>query len=67
MNICKRRKITTIFSSAARSCTEIVPPRVLYKFYKLIGGDSMIRREILLEIPDKQLIEKLDLGTKNFW
>ncbi|MCP8323010.1 MAG: hypothetical protein L6N96_02375 [Candidatus Methylarchaceae archaeon HK02M2] len=67
MNICKRRKITTIFSSAARSYTEIVPPRVLYKFYKLIGGDSMIRREILLEIPDKQLIEKLDLGTKNFW
>ncbi|MCP8311091.1 MAG: hypothetical protein L6N94_06305, partial [Candidatus Methylarchaceae archaeon HK01M] len=63
MNICRRRQITTIFSSAARSPNELVPPRVLYSFYKLLGG-KMARREVLSEIPYKELLEKLDLGPK---
>ncbi|MCP8304516.1 MAG: hypothetical protein H3Z50_03480 [archaeon] len=63
MNICRRRQITTIFSSAARSPTELVPPRVLYSFYRLLGG-NLARREVLSEIPYKELVEKLGLGPK---
>ncbi|MCP8315223.1 MAG: hypothetical protein H3Z53_12770 [archaeon] len=65
MNVCRRRHIVTIFSSRAKNLDELVPPRTLYIFYKILGG-YLTRREILYEIPNREIIEKLDLGPKVF-
>ncbi|MEM3383604.1 MAG: hypothetical protein QXL52_03580 [Nitrososphaerales archaeon] len=66
MSVCKRRHILTIFSSMARNYNELVPPRVLYNFYKILGG-SLSLREILHDIPKREMIDKLDLGPKYIW
>lgn len=65
MSICRRRHIVTIFSSRARNLNELVPPRILYNFYKILGGNLSLR-EILHGIPKREIIDKLDLGPKIF-
>jgi len=65
MNVCRRRHIPTIFSSRAKNYDELVPPRVLYSFYRILGG-NLTRREILFDIPNREIVEKLDLGPKIF-
>ena len=65
MGVCRRRHIVTIFSSGAKNPDELVPPRVLYIFYKILGG-YLTRREILYEIPNREIIEKFVLGPKVF-
>ncbi|MEM2872705.1 MAG: hypothetical protein QXD82_00895 [Nitrososphaerales archaeon] len=63
VNICKRRQIVTIFSSGAKNSNELVSPRVLYSFYTILGG-NLTRRKILHEIPNREVIEKIDLGPE---
>ncbi|MGQ9469414.1 MAG: hypothetical protein ACUVTD_06270 [Nitrososphaerales archaeon] len=63
MNVCKKRHILTVFSSRAKNPNELVPPRTLYIFYRILGG-NLARKEILYDIPNKEIIEKLDLGPK---
>jgi hypothetical protein len=63
MYVCRRRHIVTIFSSRARNPNELVPPRILYNFYKVLGGNLTLR-EILHDVPNKEIVEKLDLGPK---
>ncbi|MCP8308156.1 MAG: hypothetical protein H3Z52_05115 [archaeon] len=65
MNVCRKRHIVTIFSSRAKNPNELVSPRILYNFYKILGG-NLNRRKILYEIPNREIIEKLDLGPKVF-
>ncbi|NWG09478.1 MAG: hypothetical protein HXX80_04110 [Nitrososphaerales archaeon] len=63
MRTCRKRRIVTIFSSGAENAGELVPPRILYKFYNILGG-CIAYRDILYEIPYRELIERLDLGPK---
>jgi len=63
IDVCRRRQVITIFSSAARNPTELVPPRVLYSFYKFLGG-NLTPRKILSEIPYKRFEESLNFGPK---
>ncbi|MEM3437728.1 MAG: hypothetical protein QXP55_04255 [Nitrososphaerales archaeon] len=65
MGICRRRHILTIFSSGARNYNELVPPRILYNFYKILGGNLSLR-EILHDVPKREVVDKLDLGPKIF-
>jgi len=63
VNVCKRRQIVTIFSSGAKNPNELVSPRILYSFYKILGG-NLTKREILREIPNREVVEKINLGPK---
>jgi len=63
MDTCRKRRIVTIFSSGAEDADALVPPRILYKFYNILGG-CRSSRDVLYEIPYRELIERLDLGPK---
>ncbi|MGQ9719505.1 MAG: hypothetical protein ACUVWK_06700 [Nitrososphaerales archaeon] len=63
MDTCRKRRIVTIFSSGAENAGELVPPRILYKFYNILGG-CMAHRDVLYGIPYRELIERLNLGPK---
>ena len=65
MDVCRRRHITTIFSSRAKDHNELVSPRILYDFYKILGG-NLTRKEILYDIPNREIVERLDL-IKDIW
>ncbi len=65
MNICRRRHIPTLFSSGASSPNELVSPRTLYGFYKILHG-NLTRKEILYDIPDREIVKRLDLVPKIF-
>jgi len=65
MNVCRRRHITAIFSSRAKNHNELVSPRILYSFYKILNG-NLARRDVLYNIPNREIVERLDLNPEIF-